>query len=108
MVVWLLGRPQGNAPTGLACGMPSLLRIPIRVATLALPFVLRTFPPLTREPRPVSLRMPTFAGMTKGASAGVTRDGRLEDLDRVHCHRSGSGRFISPQPRYPYQMTSST
>ena len=108
MVVWLLGRTQGNAPTGLARGMPSLLRIPIRVATLARPFVLRTFPPLTREPRPLSLRMPTFADITEVASAGVTKDGRLEDLDRVHCHRAGSGRFIRPKPRYPYQMTSST
>ena len=29
-------------------------------------------------------------------------------LDAGYRHRSGSGRFISPRPRYPYQMTSST
>ncbi len=33
---------------------------------------------------------------------------RRRVLDSVYRHRSGSGRFISPSPRYPYQITSST
>ncbi|GEM_PF-1925611 len=33
---------------------------------------------------------------------------RRNVLDPAYCHRSGSGRFISPKPRYPYQITRST
>ena len=29
-------------------------------------------------------------------------------LDSIYCHKSGSGRFISTKPRYPYQIISNT
>ena len=44
-----------------------------------------------------------------GATSATTPwDGSLASPGSVYCHRSGSGRFISTKPRYPYQITSST
>ena len=45
-------------------------------------------------------RPPSVLGSTDGGKSWI--------LDSVYRHRSGSGRFISPKPRYPYQITSST
>ena len=89
LVVWLVGRPRGIAPTGLVCGLPSLFRRPVRCAG-ALPCMFRSIVEAWRG-RPQALWSLETVTMLGPSPPLVPREPEQLCGSRAHICKDGRG-----------------